>query len=210
MIHTYFDHTYVINIPLIYQDRLNLITHQCAQIGLEFEVFPGVDGYRTDFTWDETNTATMPGWTKGAAGLVYTTINIINDAKAKGYKNILILEDDLIFKPNTNKKVEEAMASLPSDWELFHFAATHHIQPDWSGNRLIRLNGSWSCQMYAINSSIYDLYLEELQKVDKPIDVITSEIFHPRSKSYAINPSIIETVPNFSTIRNRFINHSAE
>ena len=38
------------------------------------------------------------GWTQGAAGLVYTTINIIKDAKEKGYKSIMIMEDDIVFK----------------------------------------------------------------------------------------------------------------
>ena len=73
--------------------------------------------------------------------------------------------------------------------------------------KLLQLTCAWSCQIYAINESIYDEYLEWLELVDRPIDSITSNIFHPRGNSYAPMMPLIDTLPNFSTIRNMNIDY---
>ena len=193
------------------EDRLRLSERECKKIELEFEVVPAVNGWREDLFWNRKNEYKMCGWTSGAAGLVYSTIKVLEDAKEKKYDTILILEDDLIFKPTINSRVESALSYLENiEWELIHFEATDIIPRQWVTEGLARLNKSWSCQMYAIHHSIYDEYLTELRKVDQPIDSITSEIFHPRGKSYCISPGILITLPNFSTIRNRYTNHAVE
>ena len=61
--------------------------------------------------------------------------------------------------------------------------------------------------MYAVNSNMYDLYLKHLLRVDLPIDVITSYIIQPRGNTYSLRENLIITEPNFSTIRNEYIDH---
>jgi GR25 family glycosyltransferase involved in LPS biosynthesis len=207
MIHKYFDKSFVISVPVRGEDRLKLFTHECKNIGLEFEVFNAIDGYNTSIEWDKDNCDKMEGWTPGAAGLVLTTINLIKQAKEKGYKNILIMEDDIFFTSNALCDAIEAMDGMPKDWELIHFIA-HHRQPsEYVAPRVERLKSAWSCQMYAVNESVYDIYLSHLAKVDRPIDSITSEAIHTRGKSYGLRPAIVRTEPNFSFVRNKFINH---
>jgi hypothetical protein len=208
-LNSYFDHVYLINISA---DRLHNSQIELAKIGLTYEVFPATNAYTQTITWNNQNSG-MPGWTVGAAGLVYSTKAVIQDAKTKGYQKILILEDDLVFSQDIKTRVTAAMdiiKNAPLTWELLHFAATDYIGRTWVSEGLAKLNGAWSCQMYAVNSSIFDTYLTELNKVDKPIDLITSGVFHPRGKSYCINPGIVKTVPNFSTIRNAFTDHGVQ
>ena len=208
MFHKLVDKVYAINLPSS-EDRRSNIYHQCHKIGTHFELVEAIDGREKDVYWVHNDwNSRYDGWTQGAAGLVHTTIKIIKDAKAKKYKSIIIMEDDIVFKHNAYKESKKLFIQVPKDWELFHFA-----HQNYSSELLERLGdlrilkSSWSCQMYAIKESIYDEYLEWLELVDRPIDSITSQVFHPKGNSYSPIQPLIETIPNYSTIRDMQINY---
>lgn len=208
MFHKLVDKVYAINLKVSEERREN-IQSQCHKIGTHFELVEAIDGREDNVKWVSNDwNSKYDGWTQGAAGLVYTTINIIKEAKKNKYKSIMILEDDIFFKINAYKICKDLIRNLPKDWELFHLA-----HQDCSGKRvkrfgkLIKLNASWSCQAYMISERVYDEYLEWLELVDRPIDSITSQIIHPRGKSYAPITELILTLPNYSTIRGMNINY---
>lgn len=208
MLHKHVDKVYVVNLPES-TDRAANIAKQCYDIGCQYELFPAIDGRKENVDWFENQYAkNVHGWTQGAAGLVYTTINIINDAKKKGYKSIFIMEDDIKFKPIVNEIVDECVKNLPDNWDLFHLTAQHFRQPQRMGPNLLRLNGAWSCQAYMISERAYDKYLKWLELVDRPIDSVTAEKIHTEGNSFAPLTNLIITDPNISTIRGEFINYN--
>jgi hypothetical protein len=201
------DKVYAINLKSS-KDRRNNIMRQCHSIGTHFKMIEAIDGRAENVYWvkNEWNSK-YDGWTQGAAGLVYTTIKIIEDAKSNGYKSIMIMEDDIIFKYNAYKEAKILFECLPDNWEFFHLASQNYsFTPKRIGN-LHKLTGSWSCQIYMISERVYDEYLDWLKLVDRPIDSITSGVFHPRGNSYAPIVDLIKTIPNYSTIRDMEINY---
>lgn len=200
------DKVYAINLPTS-EERRNNIMRQCHSIGTHFEMVKAINGREENVYWVQNEwNSKHDGWTQGAAGLVHTTINIIEDAIANNYKTIMIMEDDIVFKPNVYKEAKNLYQCLPDNWELFHLACQNYNPPRRIGN-LHQLSGAWSCQIYIINHLIYEEYLEWLRLVDRPIDSITSGVFHPRGNSYAPLMDLIKTVPNYSTIRDMEINY---
>ena len=207
MFHKLVDKVYAINLKKSADRRAN-IKAQCHKIGTQFELIEAVDGEAENVEWVNNNVnSKFEGWTQGAAGLVYTTKKIIKEAKEKGYKSIMIMEDDIIFKDNVYKEGKRLFNKLPEDWELFHLASQNYMGVPVRFGDLIRLTGAWSCQIYMISERIYDEYLEWLELVDRPIDSITSRIIHPKGKSYASITDLITTVPNYSTIRGAMMNY---
>ena len=202
------DKVYAINVESSKDRRENIIA-QCHSIGTHFEIVKAIDGRKEDVEWvrNEYNSK-YDGWTQGAAGLVYTTMNIIKEAKAKGYKSIMILEDDIVFERNAYSEAKVLFQTLPLDWELFHLAAQSFV-PGRRMGKLVQLKAAWSCQAYIISERVYDEYLEWLELVDRPIDSITSGIIHPKGKSYAPLRSLIRTIPNWSDIRQMNMNYNA-
>jgi hypothetical protein len=200
------DNIYVISLKSSEGRRKNIL-EQCHSIGTHFEMVDAIDGRKENVDWvqNEYNKG-YDGWTQGAAGLVHTTIGIIKDAKKKGYDSIMIMEDDIVFKPGVYDDAKKAFSSLPKRWELLHLAAQHYRPASRSGG-LMLCTGAWSCQIYAINSSIFDEYLEWLELIDRPIDSITSNVFHPRGNSFSSRRDLIRTIPNFSTIRDMKMNY---
>ena len=209
MISELFDKVYVINLKES-PDRLKQIKDQLEIIGLyDYIVWEAVNGRKDDVKFNITDyNKDMEGWNIGSAGLVYTTIAILKHAKRNGYESILILEDDLIFDTDKLDYAERGFKSVTSDWEMFHFTATHFKEPEKFNKFLYTITGAWSCQMYAVNSNMYDLYLKHLLRVDLPIDVITSYIIQARGNTYSLRENLIITEPNFSTIRNEYIDHN--
>lgn len=207
MFHKIVDKVYAINLKSS-EDRRNNILYQCHKIGTHFELVDAIDGRVEDVRWAENEwNSKYDGWTQGAAGLVHTTIKIIKEAKSKGYKSIMIMEDDIVFVNDVFKKAVKLFDSLPKGWEMFHLASQNYKKVPSRVGDLLNLTGAWSCQIYIINENIYDEYLEWLELVDRPIDSITSEVIHPRGNSYAPIKDLVNTVPNYSTIRGVEINY---
>tara|TARA_B110000259_G_scaffold165744_1_gene192804 strand:+ start:9892 stop:10530 length:639 start_codon:yes stop_codon:yes gene_type:complete len=208
MFHKLVDNVYAINLKSS-TDRLENIQRECHKIGTHFQLVEAIDGREENVKWvnNEWNSK-YDGWTQGAAGLVHTTIKIIKEAKAKKYKSIMIMEDDIVFKEGAYKEAQKLVKSLPENWELLHLAQQHYGNSLNSRiGSLVRLTSSWSCQIYIISERVYDEYLEWLELVDRPIDSITSKIIHPKGNSYAPLRDLISTIPNYSTIRDMEINY---
>lgn len=210
MFHKLVDKVYVINLERS-KERRKGIAAELHRLGCKFEFYKAIDGRKENVKFHKNEImANEEGWNQGSAGLVYTTINLIKEAKEKGYKSILIMEDDLVFYPNAYKNVTECLKRLPSYWKLFHFAIQHIKPPTVFGRFAFRINAGWSCQAYIIKEELYDEYLEYLELVDRPIDSVTSEFLHPQGFAYAPTSKIIKTVPNVSTIRGQFINYGVQ
>jgi len=196
-----FEKVYVINRD-IDTSRLISIKQQMSLIGCEnYEVVKAIDGWKGSKYYKETEENSLyDGWTKGAAGLVETTIGIIKDAKKNTYNSIVIIEDDVIFNPSIKALEKKIKDFLPPFWELFHYTSKDYKKPIRLG-KLKQLTGAWSCQCYAVNSTIYDEYIDLLETSYVPIDLITSRTFHARGKSFAYRYNQVITLPNKSSIR---------
>ncbi len=203
MIDKLFEHTYLINLKKS-KDRLISSTNQLNLKNIPFEKWEAIDGDTANirFYGEESD-----AWNPRAAALVLTTIEIIKDAKKNGYKSILIFEDDLQIHPCYDE-IAEAI-QLPDDWELFHFALTNSPTPDWVSKHVGRVYNGWCCQAYAINEKVYDLMIEDLEKLEKPLDSTTIWIQN-RGCSYATLSNLITHEVNYSTIRKKVINHTTE
>jgi len=207
MFQNHFDKVWVINLEKS-EDRLAEFKKQAEFIGLEFDVFPAYDGYGNNIRFKENNKEY--GWNQGAAGLVKTTIDIINDAKANGYKTVMIFEDDSQFNDTTLNSLNQVMSKVPSNWELIHFCTKHNRPPEWIGKNTARIKSAWMCQAYAISETVYDELLEHFNKMDRPIDAVTAHTIHPKGNSYCSITKAVTHPINFSTIRLKVVDYRFE
>ena len=123
-----FDCVYVLNLDHR-TDRLLNITNQFEQINLKFVRFPAIK--------DKV----------GRDGCRFSHIAMLQDAKSKGYKNILICEDDLLIR----KKLVEDMPKIVEksqgcDMLYFH----HHNFTIKSNEIVVRHSTPWCTHMYAV------------------------------------------------------------
>lgn len=102
----------------------------------------------------------------GAIGCLLSHRLIIEKAKKKWYKNILVFEDDVTFL-KSNKKIINSIQKLSEnkDWDLFYLWGLFHLQR-WSYKKIIphlwRVTWLWCTHAIAYNKSIFDLFITEL------------------------------------------------
>jgi GR25 family glycosyltransferase involved in LPS biosynthesis len=166
--------------------------------------------------------------TPGEVGLIETNIDIFRDAISKGYKKILILEDDVVFHEKFNEKFESKIDVLPDDWETLHIGGNHFFHmgefKSINNNYDFPINGStyrqidhdicktfWSQTTHAvgINHIIFEKVLEAALKMDRQIDNVYCEF--QRSglhKTYAFIPSICLQRPSVSDIQGGYVDYN--
>jgi GR25 family glycosyltransferase involved in LPS biosynthesis len=209
MIQETFDKVFIINVASYKERRLTTKKRLEEKLGMvegrDYEFFRATTG-RSKFA--KFNGKAYQGWNRNAAGLVHTTKRIIQKAKKEGWKSVFIMEDDVDFIPGFDRLWKAAIDDLPEEYDFFHINSTHDKQPKWYRGLLHRLRGAWCCQAYAVHESVYDKYLEELERSVCPIDQITLNLHGQRMKSYCTKPNLVlHHENNWSSLREKVVEY---
>lgn len=107
----------------------------------------------------------------GQLGCLLSHINILKDAINKRYKNILILEDDIIITESFTSRLNDIKNVMKDDWKIIYLGAGQH---NWNNidlqNNYYIANNSTGTFAYMVNSSFYEELLIEYEKLNKPVD----------------------------------------
>lgn len=192
----YFDKIYCINLDKR-SDRWEECLVQFEKHNLTVERFSGIDG-----SMIENNTKLA----NGELGVLKTHIELIKDAKEKGYKNILILEDDVEFTENLNEKFFSVKNQIPNDWIMLYLGANHVGGVIQLSENICQVIHSYAIHAFAINSELFDLIINGLPKYKKPVDVFYAEL-QPLFPSYVIRPHLAWQRVSFSDIQGGVVNY---
>jgi hypothetical protein len=110
----------------------------------------------------------------GKAGCTLSHRNAIALAQARGWNNVLILEDDVSFDTAIAgqwKQLTEAMTYLPDDWIAIYLYGHHPVTPvrvvrAYPATTCYELCGASSTTAYIINGKYYDDLLRLLPTKD--------------------------------------------
>jgi len=192
----YFDHIYCVNL-----DKRTDKWEECVKIfdkhNLSVERFSAIDG----------NTINNP--TKlmnGEWGLLQTHIKLIKDAKNKGYKNILILEDDVEFMDDINNIFNNIKEQIPNDWLMLYLGGNHVGGSIRISENIFRVIHTFTTHAFSINSELFDLIINGLPNYKKAVDVFYAEL-HSIFPSYVIRPHLAWQRESFSDIQGGIMNY---
>jgi glycosyl transferase, family 25 len=108
--------------------------------GLRYELFYGVDKQEFDIEdlkkqgiYNEELAIRHHRYTKplvpGMIGCSWSHRNVYGNIIENGFKNALILEDDVVVDKEMISALPEVLQQLPKDWELVYFGYARHEQP---------------------------------------------------------------------------------
>jgi len=172
MLNTLFDKIYIINLERR-PERWALAEQELKRWGIAACRVAAVDG----------NTLKDAGYrlALGAVGLIKTNINILQHAKANGYKRILILEDDVVFSQEINK-IGEYLAAVPADYDMLYFSGNHNdhvvgvMPPHVINDKVLRVHETYSTHCVAMQEHMFDVIINAIQPCHKPLDVYYTEL----------------------------------
>ena len=208
-VNTYFDKIYCLNLD-IRTDRWKNVSTQFDKFGITVERWTAIKGEDiNDEVFFDFNPENISGEeaskhgiaeNKNAVACLMSHLEIIKDAKSKGYKRILIFEDDVKFIENFHsefKKVKD------KDWKLLYLGGS---QFDWT--RIEKLNGFYKCKntlgtfAYAVDSSIYEDIINLYQNGKKSVDNLLVDFQESNNnKCLTFLPNIVQTDVSESDIR---------
>lgn len=138
----YFDHIYVVNLPRRADRRLEMI-QKLNRYNVRAEFFRAEDG-TTEENIREFNEyyhrPIDPGqahemelrlkrkviYSPGAWATLKTYRNLLEDARSRGFKKILCLQDDAVFCHDFERLFADTAALIPSNWKILYLGASQH------------------------------------------------------------------------------------
>jgi|GEM_PF-1978812 len=229
-LNSYFDKIYLVSLDSDIEKRLRTKSILDA-VGLESEWFSAVNGYNKPFVdwyreyakqevgklkhFVEFNDYELSKGSKliespGAVGYIETYCNIIKDAKSKGYKRILIFEDDIVLCHNFKARLKKFINSIEADWRILLLGASQY---GWSS---FNMESSLKCSYYlprihdtkgsfaiAFDHRIFDEILEEQTYREAPFENLPLGVLYERhlGKCFVAFPNLVMPDVSSSVIR---------
>lgn len=168
-INTYFDKIYLLNL-FRRPDRLAQSKSRLDLIGIDYQVFNGVDGSVMNFVWKKVGNEYFTNPAYLACSISH--LSIYQDALSRGYEKILIIEDDNMINKNIMGIFDEF--NIP-EWSDLLYLGYIPLNDDCS---------MWDYNRYGINSE----------------NSISDRIFSPKNLwglfAYGIRRSLMEEMIN--------------
>jgi len=115
---------------------------------------------------------------------------MLRTAKRSGYKNVLLLEDDVVFHEDLNIEFAKAIDQLPENWDMLYFGGNHFsCKPVKVTKHLYAVRNTVCLHAVAVNYSIYDRLIAKLVNVSQPTDCNYADL-QATSKCFVINPHL--------------------
>jgi len=161
--------------------------------------FKGVDGSKLRY---DNNIFRV---NNGELGLLKTHIKLLQLAKTKKYKNILILEDDIEFTEEI-KNLDEYMSLVPIDWDILYFGGNHNLHEGEKINKIndniIKCSKTYTTHCIVFRNTCYDKCLNLIKGCNKPVDIYYSEL-QKELNVYSFYPNIALQRVSYSDIQNK-------
>lgn len=195
------DNIYCINLKRRV-DRWKSIDSQLKQLKLSVTRFGAVDG------------ATIPDKvlndvrvSRGELGCSLSHLGVLRHAKQKGYKQILILEDDAEIRKGFIKHVTRAIENLPEQWVMLYVGggyvnntidncAIHYNDSLYRCRNILTTTG------YVVNINNYQLLINTIDKHMEsiPVDEIYIKYIQHKHPVFMCKPRVVYQSSSYSDV----------
>lgn len=173
-INSYFDRIFLLNLDRK-PEKFFKMSEKLKSLNIKFERFSAIDGLYLNYD--------LPEFVQGkgmiennfALGCLLSHLEIIKTSKNRGYKKILIFEDDIMMSKNIKLSIQKIKKI--EDWKLLYFGASQY---DWKveshKDDFYLSRKSLGTFAYAIDCSIFDDVINLLENKYKSVDNILADI----------------------------------
>ena len=187
------------------------IVTSAKNYGIDVDLFLAGDG-SIDLLYDHVDINSLPpryeqslnypSWTgrTNAYNAWLCHRKMIHKALSSGAKNLMILEDDIIFEEDFSEILEKVTPFFNSNkWDMIYFGwySNDHLQPT-DNEHVYRMMGGGGFHGVLINRNVLELLFEYHPL--GPYDFISGVFLHDKIKAYAIYPCIISQMSGYSYV----------
>jgi glycosyl transferase family 25 len=201
ILNEYFDKIYYINLKRR-KDRNEECIEELKKYNIHAERFEAVDGdLLIDNNWKHS---------MGALGCLNSHLNLIIKAKENNYKNVLILEDDVLFNINMEENFKKYYKQLPDNWDILYLSGNHNQHGGYTlemiSENVGRCHLTYTTHSFVVRDSMYDTIINRLSNSKNPVDVEYAAI-QKICNSYTFYPGITTQRVGYSDIMREETNY---
>lgn len=188
--------TFVINLEKR-KDRLEQL-----QVPFEYEIFVGTDGHKK---YEHENFHSRK---RGALGCWDSHKRLLKKIIDLNLDYCLILEDDVVFCEDFEKKFNKVLSELPTDWDMLYLGGWNQNPPIKFSENLNLAEKVYTTHSYMITKKFVPKILHELENNTSTfkVDVLYGQI-QQGNKCFITNPILCWQRPGFSDIENKITNN---
>lgn len=210
-------------------DRKKQIIKELQRVKLDnYEFFRAIKTHdKMVEEWNSKYIVPLPQWfinsgknpakyRQGALGCLMSHYEIIKLSKERGYKNVLILEDDTQFVVSDGEtfmqKLEsysEQLNKIENIYGLLYLVGNHRPQMvKQVSQNLLMTNHTLTTGSYIISEKAMDLVLDNIKGYNREIDVFYIEQIQQKLPCFCIHPHLTGQVSSYSDIAQRDVNYN--
>ena len=149
----------------------------------------------------------------GCLGCLKSHIEIMKIALDRGYKTILILEDDILFinpLENIYSYAEQVVLSFNGNYNygIIYLSGSHLGKTTKMCDNVIRVRGTHTTGSYIINEKAMRYIVDNIQSFPKEVDVFYVEHIQSTFNCYCFVPHITTQANGFSDIQQKVTNYN--
>jgi GR25 family glycosyltransferase involved in LPS biosynthesis len=201
----YFDHIYCINLDRR-PDKWKNCLLEFEKHDIVVERITAIDGNPNNEIKNEIKEPYV--YKPGIIGCALSHLKIVKDALENNYKNILILEDDIVFEEEVNYKFSEYINKIPLDWQLLYFGGNHLGEHFTEINdNVFKITNTYTTHCIGMKNEFFKKFIARVElSIDYPIDVIYAELQKSNS-AYCFKPHLAWQRKGFSDIDNAYVDY---
>jgi|TARA_R110000851_G_scaffold56338_3_gene131765 GR25 family glycosyltransferase involved in LPS biosynthesis len=207
ILNQHFDKIYCVNLDKR-TDRWSHAATQFKKYNIEVKRVSAVEGNPDNLPCISPHLIQYPG----AVGCSLSHYKILKEAKELGLSNILIFEDDILFKDDWEKIYTDNYKDIPEDWDMLYLSTNsiYKVITSKVSERISKAHNCLTTHSYAIKSRLFNLAMEHIIKLDQPVDGCYAHYIQPHNNCYIFDPGVCIQMNGFSDIANRHANYSRE
>ena len=188
-----FDKIYVINLKQDVKKKI-IIEKKLKELNIQYTIFEAIDGEKLK------NVKLLNYGNIGAVGCRLSHMKILEDAVKNNYTSILVFEDDVIFRKDFNKHLEEQYSTIKNNnvnWKLLYLGCSYHGLPKNIKNSIDyveTIGNAYGTFAVGIHKDIYNVILNNIKNINKVYDNILAKNIQPNYKSIVFNPQIVSAI----------------
>ena len=145
----------------------------------------------------------------GAFGCLTSHIEIFKISLERKYKNILILEDDIVFKKDYDyNKIFEYSSQINNNYDILYLSGSHIEPITYITQNIKKCTHTYTTHSYLIKENIMKYILDNITNCITEIDVFYVQILQPIFNCYVTYPHLTAQIPSFSDIQNKNVNYN--
>lgn len=197
---TVFDHIYIVNLEKDVDRRERAVAMMKKHDITDYEIFKAIDGndhkdILSNVQLQQIDFATNNGKDEhtlrnfGELGCLLSHLNILQDAKEKGYDSVLIFEDDVILANDFVNRFLQSYNKLNKPWHMLYLGVSekdYYTSEYEYSQGFIQSNYCCGTFAYAVHCRAYDFIINTISQLLKPLDVYYGRDITSRDDIFAI------------------------